>query len=51
VRVEPILLQQFFMRALLGDLALAQDDDLISLANGRQPVRYDETGPPPEQDL
>ena len=34
--------KQFLVRAPLDDLALLQDDDLIGVLDGREPVRHDQ---------
>src|SRR3954452_1063054 len=49
VVVEAVLLEQFFVRAALDDLAVFEDEELISVADGAEAVGYDERGAAPEK--
>ena len=46
LRIESVLREQLFVRALLGDLAVFHDENAVGVADGRESVRHDERGAP-----
>ena len=47
VRIKALLFEQFFVSALLYDVAVLHDEDHIRIAYGRQAVCDDKAGTPP----